>query len=196
MAKTKWLIDATHSEIGFRVKHLMITNVYGSFSEYEVEVLTEKEDFNMAQIHATIKAGSVSTNNTQRDQHLRNSDFFDIQQYPEINFASERFEQIDDDQFILRGDLTIKGVTNSVSLNVEYSGTTIDPWGGRRAGFVITGKVNRNEFGLSFNTVLDSGGLALGEDVRVHCEIQVVKQEENLTEITESKKLNSYIWQQ
>ena len=176
MATIKWIIDPTHSELGFKVKHLMITNVSGSFGEYEVEAETEDEDFTTAQISAKIKTASVNTNNVQRDQHLRNNDFFDVDHYPEIIFISENIEPLNDDQFDLHGNLTLRGVTKSITLNVEYSGTTTDPWGGRRAGFVITGIIKRNDFGLQFNTVLDSGGLALGENVKVHCEIQLVQQ--------------------
>ena len=157
IAKIKWLIDPTHSELGFRVKHLMITNVSGSFSEYEVVALTENEDFRTAQIYAKIKTATISTNNAQRDQHLRNIDFFDVELYPEICFKSDRIEPVSDDQFILYGNLTMKSVTGPVTLNVKFSGPTTDPWGGRRAGFVITGKVKRSEFGLNFNSVLDSG---------------------------------------
>ena len=182
MTKTKWLLDRTHSELGFKVKHLMISNVSGSFTEFDVEVLTEDENFNTAEISAKIKSASINTNNMQRDQHLRNSDFFDVEQYPEMLFKSDRIEQIDDDQFIVHGRLTIKGVTKPIELKVEYSGTTIDPWGGRRAGFAITGKIKRSEFGVSFNTILDSGGVALGEEVKVSSEIQLVKQQENVVE--------------
>ena len=176
MSNTKWVIDPTHSEVGFKIKHLMITNVSGKFEGFEAEVQTEDEDFATARIEAKIKTGSINTNNLQRDEHLRNSDFFEVEKHPEILFTSTRIEKIDKDNFVLHGNLTLKGITKPVRLNVEYSGTTKDPWGNQKAGFVITGKINRNEFGLSFNAALEAGGLVLGEEVKINSEIQLVKQ--------------------
>lgn len=176
MSTTKWVVDPTHSEIGFKIKHLMITNVSGKFTGFEAEVQTEGEDFATAQINATIETASINTSNLQRDEHLRNSDFFEVEKYPEIVFTSTKVEKIDNDNFILHGNLTLKGVTKPVKLNVEYNGTNKDPWGNQKAGFVITGKVNRSEFGLNFNAALETGGLVLGEEVRINSEIQLVKQ--------------------
>jgi polyisoprenoid-binding protein YceI len=176
MKKIKWIIDPTHSELGFKIKHLMISNVSGTFSEYEANMETENDDFSTAQIHATIKAASVSTNNKQRDQHLQNGDFFEVEKYPEITFWSTRVEKLDHEQFVVYGDITLKGITKPVKLNVEYSGVTRDPWGGQRAGFTITGKIIRSEFGLSFNSVLETGGLALSDEVKIHSEVQLVKE--------------------
>jgi polyisoprenoid-binding protein YceI len=176
MKKTKWVIDPMHSELGFKIKHLMISNISGTFSEYEANMETDNEDLSTAQIRATIKAASVSTNNKQRDQHLQNGDFFEVEKHPEITFQSTRVEKLDHEQFIVHGDLTLKGITKPVKLNVEYSGVTKDPWGGQRAGFTITGKIIRSEFGLSFNSVLETGGLALSDEVKIHSEVQLVKQ--------------------
>jgi polyisoprenoid-binding protein YceI len=176
MANTKWVIDPTHSEIGFKVRHLMISNVSGKFDQFEAEVETENEDFATAQIRATIKTASVNTSNLQRDEHLRNSDFFEVQNHPDILFTSQKVEKIDNDNFVLHGNLTLKGITKQVKLQVEYSGFTKDPWGGERAGFVVTGKINRNDFGLSFNAALETGGVVLGDEVKIHSEIQLVKQ--------------------
>jgi polyisoprenoid-binding protein YceI len=176
MANTKWVIDPTHSEIGFKVRHLMISNVSGKFDQFEAEVETENEDFATAQIRATIKTASVNTSNLQRDEHLRNSDFFEVENHPDILFTSQKVEKIDNDNFVLHGNLTLKGITKQVKLQVEYSGFTKDPWGGERAGFVVTGKINRNDFGLSFNAALETGGVVLGDEVKIHSEIQLVKQ--------------------
>ena len=176
MANTKWVIDPTHSEIGFKVRHLMISNVSGKFDQFEAEVETENEDFATAQIRATIKTASVNTSNLQRDEHLRNSDFFEVENHPDILFSSQKVEKIDNDNFVLHGNLTLKGITKQVKLQVEYSGFTKDPWGGERAGFVVTGKINRNDFGLSFNAALETGGVVLGDEVKIHSEIQLVKQ--------------------
>jgi polyisoprenoid-binding protein YceI len=176
MANTKWVIDPTHSEIGFKIRHLMITNVSGKFDQFEAEVETQNEDFATAQIRATIKTASVNTSNLQRDEHLRNSDFFEVENHPDILFTSQKVEKIDNDNFVLHGNLTLKGITKQVKLQVEHSGFTKDPWGGERAGFVVTGKINRNDFGLSFNAALETGGVVLGDEVKIHSEIQLVKQ--------------------
>ena len=176
MGNTKWVIDPTHSEIGFKIKHLMITNVSGRFDSFEAEVQTEGEDFATAQIEARIKTSSINTGNLQRDEHLRHSDFFEVEAHPEILFNSTKVEKIDNDNFVLYGNLSLKGATKPVKLNVEYSGITKDPWGGQRAGFIITGKISRSEFGLNFNAALETGGLVLGEEVKINSEIQLVKQ--------------------
>jgi polyisoprenoid-binding protein YceI len=176
MANLKWVIDPIHSEIGFKIKHLMITNVSGRFEGFEAEVLTEDEDFSTAKVEVKIKTASINTNNLQRDEHLRNSDFFEVESYPEILFTSTRVEKIDKDNFVLHGNLSLKGITKPVKLNVEYSGATKDPWGNQKAGFVITGKINRSEFELSFNAALETGGLVLGEEVKIHSEVQLIKQ--------------------
>jgi polyisoprenoid-binding protein YceI len=176
MANTKWVIDPTHSEIGFKIKHLMITNVSGKFDGFEAEVQAEGEDFTTAQIEARIKTSSINTNNLQRDEHLRNSDFFEVEKNPEILFTSTKVEKIDNDNFIVHGNLTLKGTTKLVKLNVEYSGTTKDPWGNQKAGFILTGKINRSDFGLNFNAALETGGLLLGEEVKINSEVQLVKQ--------------------
>lgn len=176
MATTKWVLDSTHSELGFKIKHLMITNVSGSIKNFTGEVETEGTDFSTAKINLTADMSSISTNNEQRDAHLRNSDFFEVEKHPELTFKSTRVEKTDSDEFALYGELTIKGITKPVKLNVEYNGVTKDPWGGERAGFVISGKINRSDWGINFNGVLETGGLMLGEDVKIHSEIQLVKQ--------------------
>jgi polyisoprenoid-binding protein YceI len=120
---------------------------------------------------------SISTNNEQRDAHLRNSDFFEVDKYPELKFKSTKVEKIDADTFALHGELTLKGVTKPVKLNVEFNGTTKDPWGGERAGFVVTGKINRADGGVNFNSALETGGVLLGEEVKINSELEFVKQE-------------------
>lgn len=181
MAETKWLSDAMHSELQFKIKHLMISNVSGSLKNFQVEVKTNDEDFSTARINMSAQMDSISTNNEQRDIHLRNSDFFEVEKYPELQFKSTKVEKEDEDTFILRGELTMKGVTKPVKLNVEFNGSTKDPWGGERAGFLITGKINRTDWGMNFNSALETGGVMLGEEVRISCEIQLVKQEISVT---------------
>lgn len=176
MATIKWQLDSTHSELGFKIKHLMITNVSGSFQNFSVEAETEGNGFTTAKITATAEMSSISTNNAQRDAHLRTSDFFEVEKHPELKFVSTNIEKIDDDSFTLYGELTLKGVTKPVKLNVEFSGVAKDPWGGERAGFTVGGKINRSDLGINFNGVLETGGLMLGEEVKIHCEAQLVKQ--------------------
>ena len=178
MTTTKWVLDPTHSELGFKIKHLMISNISGSFQQFEVEVETEGDDFSTAQIRATAEIASIHTNNEQRDHHLRNSDFFEAETYPQLSFQSTSIEKLDEDTFLVNGDLTMKGVRKPVKLQVEYSGITKDPWGGVRAGYTITGKLNRSDWGINFNGVLETGGLALSEEVKLFSEIQLVKQVE------------------
>jgi polyisoprenoid-binding protein YceI len=176
MTTTKWVIDPTHSEIGFKIKHLMITNVSGKFEAFEAEVQTEGDDFTTAQIEAKIRTASINTNNLQRDEHLRNSDFFEVDKHPEILFSSTKVEKVDEENFVVYGNLSLKGIVKPVKLDVEYSGATKDPWGNQKAGFVISGKINRSDFGLNFNAALETGGLVLGEEVKINSEVQLVKQ--------------------
>ncbi|MEI6946295.1 YceI family protein [Paraflavisolibacter sp. H34] len=176
MATTKWVLDPTHSELGFKIKHLMITNVSGNFKSFDAQVETENEDFSTARLEVTADMASINTNNEQRDAHLRNSDFFETDKYPALNFRSTRIERVDSETFTLYGDLTLKGITKAVKLNVEYSGLAKDPWGNEKAGFVVTGKINRSDWGINFNGVLETGGLMLGEEVKINAEIQLVKQ--------------------
>ena len=178
MAHIKWSLDPTHSTLGFKVKHLMITNVSGSFKNFNAEVETDGTDFTTATIHLKAEIGSIDTNNTQRDGHLRSSDFFEAEKFPEMIFDSTKIEKVDEENYHVFGNLTMKGVTKPVKLNVEYSGVTNDPWGGERAGFVISGKINRTDWGINFNAVLETGGVMLSEDVKINSEIQLVKQAE------------------
>lgn len=180
MAKTKWLLDPMHSELQFRIKHLMISNVSGALKNFHAEVETEEEDFTTAVINLTAEMDSISTNNEQRDAHLRNSDFFEVEKYPELKFKSTKVEKTDSDTFALYGELTLKGVTKPVKLNVEFNGSTKDPWGGERAGFVVTGKINRTDWGMNFNSVLETGGVMLSEEVKINSEMELVKQEKGV----------------
>ena len=177
MEKIKWLLDPMHSELQFKIKHLMISNVSGALKSFQAEVETEEEDFSTAEINLTAQMDSISTNNEQRDAHLRNSDFFEVDKYPELKFKSTKVEKVDADTFALHGELTLKGVTKPVKLNVEFNGTTKDPWGGERAGFVVTGKINRADWGVNFNSALETGGVLLGEEVKINSELEFVKQE-------------------
>ena len=177
MATTKWLLDPLHSELQFKIKHLMISNVSGTLTSFKGEVETEEEDFSTAKINLVADMHSISTNNEQRDAHLRNADFFEVEKYPELKFKSTKVEKTGSDTFALYGDLTLKGVTKPVKLHVEFNGTTSDPWGRERSGFVVTGKINRSDWGVNFNKALETGGLMLGEEVKINSEIELVKQD-------------------
>lgn len=176
MASIKWASDPSHSELQFKVRHLMISNVNGTFGTFKTEIETEGQDFSTAKINFTAESASVNTNNTQRDGHLKSADFFDVEKYPELAFTSDSVTKVDDENFRVTGNLTMHGITNPVSLAVEYGGTITDPWGNTRAGFTIEGKINRKEYGLVWNAPTEAGGLMLGEDVKLHAAIEVVKQ--------------------
>ena len=177
MATTKWVIDPTHSELGFKIKHLMITNVKGSFDTFNVEATAEEEDFTKAKVTASIDTASVNTGNEQRDGHIKNADFFDVEKYPKISFTATRYENVDSDgSYELYGDLTIKDITKEVKLDVEFGGVAKDPWGNTKAGFTINGKINRKDWNLNWNAALETGGVLLSDETRISCEIQLIKQ--------------------
>jgi polyisoprenoid-binding protein YceI len=177
MAKVNWIADASHSEIGFRVKHLMITNVKGSFSDFEVNVVTDEEDFGNAEISFSAKTASVNTGNEQRDGHLRSSDFFDAENHPTMSFKSTSTNGFDgSSDFQLLGDLSLHGQVHPVTLDVEYGGVAKDPWGNIKAGFTLTGKINRKHWGLVWNAPTEAGGLLVSEEVRLHIDLQLLKQ--------------------
>jgi len=174
---TKWVLDPTHSEIGFKIKHLMITNVSGNFNKFEVKAETKGDDFSNAKIGVDIEVDSINTNNSQRDAHLRTADFFEADKHPLISFRSTNIQKLDEETYTLSGNLTIKETTKPVKLALEFGGVTKDPYGNYKAGFSVSGKINRHDFGVSYNAVLETGGVALGEEIKIHGEIQLVKQE-------------------
>ena len=175
MATTNWALDPTHSEIQFKVKHLMITTVTGSLKVLNASLTSASDNFEHAQVKFEAEAGSIDTGNTDRDNHLKSGDFFDADQFPKITFESTSFTKEDDD-YTLTGNLTIKDVTKPVKLAVEFGGIATDPWGNTKAGFTISGKINRTDFGLTWNAALETGGLMVSEEVKIAGELQFVKQ--------------------
>jgi polyisoprenoid-binding protein YceI len=173
MATSKWVLDPTHSELQFRVKHLMITNVTGSLAVISAEVDADDDQFSNAHVAFTADASSINTNNEQRDGHLKSPDFFDVENHPTIQFQSGNFNAQNN---TITGDLTIRGVTQPVTLNVEFGGVNKDPWGNTKAGFTLDGKINRKDFGLDWNAALEAGGVLVSEDVKIQAEVQFVKQ--------------------
>lgn len=174
VAKTKWVLDPTHSELTFKVKHMMITNVKGEFKSFSVDVTGE--DIFKSNVNVTIDAASINTNNGDRDNHLKSADFFDVENHKELTFKSTSFKQKDDDEYELKGLLTIKGISKEVVLEVEFGGTNKDPWGNEKAGISISGKINRKDWGLNWNAALETGGVLVSEEVKISGEIQFVKQ--------------------
>jgi len=175
--KVKWILDPAHSEIGFRVKHLMITNVKGEFKEFNASIYTTGENFMTSEIDFWINPASVSTGDEKRDAHLRSADFFDVENHKQISFSGNTYEQVDGDgSYTLYGDLTIRGIKKQIKLDVEFGGVMKDPWGNEKAGFTVNGKINRKDWGLNWNAALEAGGVLVSEEVRISCEVQLVKQ--------------------
>lgn len=177
MATKTWALDPTHSEVQFKIKHLMITNVTGSFDIFTVSAQTEDEDFSKAKVSFTADVNSISTNNEQRDGHLKSADFFDAEKYPQITFVATKADSVDNDgSFDLYGNLTIRDVTKNIKLSVEFGGVVKDPYGNTKAGFTINGKINRKDFGLSWSAVTEAGGIVVSDDVKIAAEIQLIEQ--------------------
>ncbi|MBX7094579.1 MAG: YceI family protein [Flavobacteriales bacterium] len=175
MSTIKWALDPTHSELGFKIRHLMISNVNGSFKSFQVTAETEGENFSGAKVEVTAEIKSIFTNNDQRDAHLHSGDFFEADKFPELKFVAKKVEANGSDM-TLAGDLTIKGITKEVTLNAEFNGIAKDPWGNQKAGFTVDGKINRKDWELNWNAPLEAGGFLLGDDIKIHGEIQLVKQ--------------------
>lgn len=170
-------IDEMHSNITFKVKHLMISTVTGSFANFDANLEAQKEDFSDAKISFTADIASITTGNNQRDSHLKSEDFFDVAKYPTLSFLSTSFNKTDDDNgYELIGDLTIKGVTKPIILTVEYGGTMTDFYGQFKAGFDISGKISRSVFGLTWSAVTEAGGVVVSDDVKLNLSIQMIKQ--------------------
>lgn len=176
METNQWVLDPSHSELQFKIKHLMITNVTGNINSFDINVTTKGDDFSTAEIHFTADVNSIDTNSEQRDGHLKSPDFFDAAQFPVITFKGTGTEnKHHDGHFDLHGDLTIKGVTKNIHVNVEFGGITKDPYGNVKAGFTVSGKINRTDFGLTWNAALETGGVMVSEEVKIMSEIQLIK---------------------
>lgn len=181
MKKQNWTIDPMHSEVMFKVKHLMLTTVTGYFRNFNLEVETASEDFATAtKIEFTADVDSVSTNNEQRDGHLKSADFFNAAEYPQIHFTGRKYSGAGDEAK-LEGDLTIRGNTHPITLNVEFGGIAVDPYGQTKAGFTVSGKISRKAFGLTWDAVTEAGGVVVGDEIKIHAEVQLVKQADLVT---------------
>ncbi len=176
MTTTKWTIDPAHSEIQFKVRHLMVSWVKGSFKQFKAEVETNGDDIGTAKVRFSAEINSITTNNEQRDAHLRTSDFFDAENHPQLSFESSRLEKTDDENYKVYGTLTMRGVSKAIVLNAEFGGFAKDGWGNTRLGISVSGKINRKDFGVNFSMVSETGGILLGEEVTLIADAQFIKQ--------------------
>jgi polyisoprenoid-binding protein YceI len=187
---TKWVVDPAHTEIQFKVKHLMITTVTGYFRKYDLQVETEGDDFTSASsIVFAADISSIDTSNAQRDTHLKSGDFFDAEQHKQLIFTGKKYQKAGD-EYQLTGDLSIRGTTKPITLNVEFAGIVVDPYGQTKAGFTVDGKVSRKEFGLQWNAVTEAGQVVVSDEIKIHCEVQLVKQvQENADAVGQREKM-------
>ncbi len=174
--ETKWTVDNMHSEIGFKVKHMMITNVSGNFTDFSADATTQGDDFSTAQFNFSAAINSINTGVADRDAHLKADDFFNAEVYPSMTFKSSEVVKKSDDEFKLIGDLTIRDTTKKVELDVDFGGIVVDPYGQTKAGLTISGKIKRSEFGLKWSAVTEAGSIVLSDDIRLNSEIQFIKQ--------------------
>jgi len=178
LTTTKWGLDQAHSEIKFKVKHMMISTITGEFKNYDVTIETDgdkEDDFTNAKINYTADVSSIETGNAQRDGHLRTNDFFNPEQFPKMTFASTDIVQTEVGKYQLTGDLSIRDVKKPITLDVEFEGKVVDPWGNTKYGFSVNGKINRKDFGLNWNVVTEAGGILVGEEIKIHASVQIAK---------------------
>lgn len=172
----KWSIDKAHSEIGFKVRHLMISKVSGHFNEYDVNIVTTGEDFKTAEVDFWLDPASIDTGSADRDKHIRSADFFDIEHHKQIGFKGNTIIDVDHDgSYQLHGDLTINGISKRIILDVEFGGIVKDPWGNNKAIFNMNGDINRKDWGLVWNAALETGGVLVSDVVHINCEIQLFR---------------------
>jgi polyisoprenoid-binding protein YceI len=172
-AQSAWSVDASHSNIGFSVPHMVVSEQEGNFKEFSITVTSKSDDFNGADVQFTAKAASINTENEKRDGHLKSADFFDAEKFPEVTFKGKLVKE--GGKYVLKGDFTMKGVTKAVSFDVTYGGT-VKAWGKDIAGFKINGKVNRQDYGLTWSKAIETGGLVVGDEVTIICKVELNKQ--------------------
>lgn len=173
--QTLWKIDPTHSEVQFKVKHLVISTVTGSFKSYDGQIEADGDHFENAQATFTADIDSITTNNEDRDNHLKSDDFFNAGEYPQLTFESKNFEKVGEGEYKVTGDMTIRDVTKEVTLDVVHGGTVTDPYGQTKAGFEVTGSINRKEFGLTWSAVTEAGNVVVGDEVKLQLNVQFIQ---------------------
>lgn len=176
MAKSQWTVDPTHSSIDFSVKHMMIARVKGSFHSFEANIIADAFDLTSADIQFSIDMNSIDTRNSDRDNHLRSADFFDIEKYPTLTFQAAAVTKTDDGEYSITGDLSLHGVTRSETFAAAFEGAGKDPWGNEKVGFSATGSIKRSDYGLTYNAVLETGGVLIGDEVKISIEIEAIQQ--------------------
>jgi len=182
--QTKWAIDPAHSEIGFKVRHLMISHVKGEFKTFDANICTKGKDFRTSEVDLWIDASTISTGDPKRDRHLKSRDFFNVREHKQIVFTSSTIVKADEDgNHELWGELTMMGITKNVKLNVQFGGILNDPWGNERAGFTVTGKINRSDWGLTWNKPTETGGLMVSDEVTISCEVELTKMGQKVLEM-------------
>ena len=173
--QTKWSIDQAHCEIGFRIRHLMIAFVKGTFKTFDASIYTADKDFTTAEIDMWIDPSSIDTGDKKRDEHLKSADFFDVNKHKQITFTSSTIGKPDTEgNQELWGELTMIGITKNIKLNVQFGGLIIDPWGNEKAGFTISGKIKRSDWGLMWNATIETGGLMVSDEVIISCEVELI----------------------
>ena len=182
--ETKWSIDQIHSTIEFKIRHLMISNVKCAFKTFDASIYTTSKDFTTVEIDLWIDAGSISTGNEKRDEHLRGIDFLDVENHKQITFTASTMTEADrEGSHDLWGELTIKGITQNIKLNIEFGGIVNDSWGNEKTGFAVTGEINRSDFGLNWNSYIETGGFLVSDEVKISCDIELLNVSEKKTEM-------------
>lgn len=176
MASTTWNLDAAHSEVNFKVKHLVISTVSGQFKRFSSAVSTEGDDFTTAKISFELESGSIDTGMEMRDNHLRGDDFFNAEAFPKITFVATAVRPLEDAEYAIDGNLTIRDYTKPITLKAEFGGIAVDPYGQTKAGFEVEGKIKRSEFGLSWNAMTEAGGAVVSDEVKFQANVQYIKQ--------------------
>jgi polyisoprenoid-binding protein YceI len=174
--ETQWNIDNLHSVVGFKVRHMMISNVSGTFGDFSAQATTQGDDFSTAKFNFKAAIDTINTGVADRDGHLKSADFFDAANHPELLFHSTNVKQLASDELEINGELTLRGVTKPISLKAEYAGIAVDPYGQTKAGLSITGKINRSDFGLVWSAITEAGKVVIGDEIKLDCEIQLIKQ--------------------
>lgn len=175
--ETLWVVDKAHTKIGFAVTHLLISEVEGYFKDFDIKVISNGDNFENAKIEFTAKTASIFTDNERRDEHLRSDDFFNSEKFPEMKFVSKSFKKVGKNNYKLIGDLTIRDITKQITLDVVYNGTVKDPWGNTKAGFNVSGQLNRFEYGLKWNALTELGGAVVDKIVKLRIHVELTKQQ-------------------
>ncbi|WP_424766516.1 YceI family protein [Paenibacillus sp. sgz302251] len=176
MAKSQWTIDPTHSSIDFSVKHMMIAKVKGTFHAFEANIVADAHDLTSADIQFTIDLNTVDTRNNDRDNHLRSADFFDIEKNPNLTFTATKITKTDDGEYTIVGDVNLHGITRSETFKASFEGAGKDPWGNEKVGFSAVGSIKRSDYGLTYNAALETGGVLIGDEVKISIEIEATQQ--------------------